>query len=262
MPRKKLPIGIQTLREIREDDHYYVDKTGIAVDLVETGKYYFLSRPRRFGKSLFVDTLKELFEGNRALFAGLAAETRWDWDKKYPVIRIRISFGAGVVDSKAKLQDSIDGQLLAHELVWELQQQHLSINRRFINLIAHAHAHAHAHARSGQRVVVLVDEYDKPILDCITDTPLALQVRETLKDLYSVIKDSDAHIRFAFLTGVCRRRQWLLQLGQRHRLVGIKPPCRLRAGKTTRLIRQRLQPRAQFLAGIHVFKHQLLMPPA
>ncbi len=196
LPRKKLPIGIQTLREIREDDHYYVDKTGIAVDLVETGKYYFLSRPRRFGKSLFLDTLKELFEGNRALFAGLAAETRWDWDKKYPVIRI--SFGAGVVDSKAKLQDSIDGQLLAHELVWELQQQHLSINRRFINLIAHAHA------RSGQRVVVLVDEYDKPILDCITDTPLALQVRETLKDLYSVIKDSDAHVRFAFLTGVSK----------------------------------------------------------
>ncbi len=196
LPRKKLPIGIQTLREIREDDHYYVDKTGIAVDLVETGKYYFLSRPRRFGKSLFVDTLKELFEGNRALFAGLAADDRWDWGKKYPVIRI--SFGAGVVDSKAKLQDSIDGQLLAHELVWELQQQHLSINRRLINLIAHAHA------RSGQRVVVLVDEYDKPILDCITDTPLALQVREALKDIYSIIKDSDAHIRFAFLTGVSK----------------------------------------------------------
>ena len=196
LPRKKLPIGIQTFAKIRGADFYYVDKTGIAIDLIDSGSQYFLSRPRRFGKSLFLDTLKELFEGNRALFTGLAAETRWDWNKKYPVIRL--SFGAGVVDSKAKLQDSIDGQLLAHELVWELPQQHLSINRRFINLIAHAHA------RSGQRVVVLVDEYDKPILDCITDTTLALQVRETLKDLYSVIKDSDAHVHFTLLTGVSK----------------------------------------------------------
>ena len=77
--RHKLPIGIQTFSEIINEDHYYVDKTGMAVDLVEQGKYYFLSRPRRFGKSLLLDTLKDLFEGHQALFAGLAAETRWDW---------------------------------------------------------------------------------------------------------------------------------------------------------------------------------------
>ncbi|WP_037486335.1 AAA family ATPase, partial [Sphaerotilus natans] len=86
--RHKLPLGIQNLRQIREDGYYYVDKSGMAVDLIDAGKYYFLSRPRRFGKSLLVDTLKELFEGNRALFTGLAADSRWDWSKRHPVIRI------------------------------------------------------------------------------------------------------------------------------------------------------------------------------
>jgi Predicted AAA-ATPase len=81
LPSKKLPVGIQNLREIREQDHYYVDKSGLAIDLLNAGKYFFLSRPRRFGKSLLVDTFKELFEGHRALFEGLAAETRWDWSQ-------------------------------------------------------------------------------------------------------------------------------------------------------------------------------------
>ncbi len=195
-PRKRLPIGIQTLAKIREGDCYYVDKTGIAVDLVANGSHYFLSRPRRFGKSLFLDTLKELFEGNRSLFTGLIADTHWDWSKKYPVIRI--SFGGGVLGSSEKLQDSIDGQLLHYEQMHGLQQQNLSVNRRFANLIAQAHA------RTGQRVVVLVDEYDKPILDCIEDPTRAIPVREALKNIYSVIKDSDAHIKFAFLTGVSK----------------------------------------------------------
>jgi hypothetical protein len=101
MHRKRLPVGIQTLREIREDDHYYVDKTGYALGLIEEGKYYFLSRPRRFGKSLFLDTLAELFSGNRALFAGLQADGRWDWSRAYPVIRL--SFGGGMVGSRAEL---------------------------------------------------------------------------------------------------------------------------------------------------------------
>ena len=87
MTRKKLPIGIQTFSKIRNENCYYADKTGIAVDLTENGAYYFISRPRRFGKSLFIDTLKELFEGNQPLFEGLQAEKRWDWSKKYPVIQ-------------------------------------------------------------------------------------------------------------------------------------------------------------------------------
>jgi hypothetical protein len=93
MTRKKLPIGIQTFREIREDNCYYVDKTAFALRMVREGKAYFLSRPRRFGKSLFLDTLAELFAGNEPLFQGLYCHDKWDWNVKYPVIRI--SFGAG-----------------------------------------------------------------------------------------------------------------------------------------------------------------------
>ena len=108
-PRRPLPIGIQNLREIREGGHYYVDKTGLAIDLIASGKLFFLSRPRRFGKSLLVDTFKELFEGNRPLFEGLAAETRWDWSKRHPVIRI--SFGNGVLHGRSELHRRIRSNL-------------------------------------------------------------------------------------------------------------------------------------------------------
>ncbi|WP_028325366.1 ATP-binding protein [Desulfatirhabdium butyrativorans] len=196
MKRKRLPIGIQTFSEIREDDCYYVDKTQFAVELVRQGKYYFLSRPRRFGKSLFLDTLKELFEGNRALFTGLYAENNWDWSVRYPVIKI--SFGGGVLGSREDLIDSIDGQMLRYESGSGLQGIGFSIRRRFMNLIIALHE------QTGKRVVVLVDEYDKPILDRIEDEAIALEIREGLKDLYSVIKEADAHIKFAFLTGVSK----------------------------------------------------------
>ncbi len=110
LQRRKLPIGIQTFREIREEGYYYVDMTGMSVQLVNQGKHYFLSRPRRFGKSLFLDTLKELFEGNKPLFSGLAAEAAWDWEKSYPVIRI--SFGGGVLGSVIDLGQSLHYSLL------------------------------------------------------------------------------------------------------------------------------------------------------
>jgi hypothetical protein len=194
--RKKLPIGIQTFAKIREADYYYVDKTGIAVDLVESGSHYFLSRPRRFGKSLFLDTLKELFEGNAALFKGLAAESRWDWNKKYPVLRI--SFGGGVLGSVQDLNESLHQQLTTLEERFSLSARYPDARSRFQQLIQRV-----AEA-TGQRVVILVDEYDKPILDRIEDPDIALQLREALKDLYSVIKDADAHVKFAFLTGVSK----------------------------------------------------------
>ena len=196
MTRKRLPIGIQTLAKIREDNCYYVDKTRFALSLIQNGSYYFLSRPRRFGKSLFLDTLKELFEGNRTLFAGLYAENNWDWSIKYPVIRI--SFGSGVLASRTDLSDSMDGQLLHYEIGAGLNGTGLSLRRRFMKLIIVLHE------KTGQRVVILVDEYDKPILDRIEDETTALDIREGLKDLYSVIKDADAHIRFALLTGVSK----------------------------------------------------------
>ncbi len=198
--KKKLPIGIQSLRELREEGHYYADKSGYAVDLAEQGKYYFLSRPRRFGKSLFLDTLKEMFEGHAALFKGLAAETRWDWSKKHPVIRI--SFGDGVLQSRAELDEAIRELLRMQRVALNLPlpaglpEDYIAGN--FRELIAQAHQ------ASGQRVVVLVDEYDKPILDNITDTPTATGMREGLKNLYSVLKGADEHLKFVFITGVSK----------------------------------------------------------
>jgi hypothetical protein len=194
--RRKLPIGIQTFREIREGNYYYVDKTGLALDLVETGKYYFLSRPRRFGKSLLLDTMKELFEGQRELFTGLVAETRWDWSQVFPVIRL--DFGEGVVRNAAALEQRMREILNEQQSRLGVQCQHQSVAGIFSQLIQKTCA------QTGQRVVVLVDEYDKPILDNITRPDIAREIRDSLRDLYSVIKGQDAHIRFAFLTGVSK----------------------------------------------------------
>ncbi|QIL45275.1 ATP-binding protein [Acidovorax sp. HDW3] len=194
--RKKLPIGIQSLREIREDGHYYVDKTPLALQLIAQGKYFFLSRPRRFGKSLFLDTLKELFEGNQALFTGLHAEKNWDWSAKHPVLRF--SFGGGVVQDVPDLQSRLDSHLQRYETQWQLQPVDQSHPERFRSLIQHLAT------QTGQRVVVLIDEYDKPILDRIEDRTKAAEIRDALKDFYSVIKDSDPYLRFVFLTGVSK----------------------------------------------------------
>ena len=196
MPRKKLPIGIQTFREIREDNCYYVDKTAFALSLIAEGKAYFLSRPRRFGKSLFLDTLAELFAGNEPLFQGLYCHDRWDWRKKYPVIRI--SFGGGVMESRAGLDTRIVDILAENERRLGLEEGSGGIPGRFIRLIQQAEA------RFSQRAVILVDEYDKPILDNLTQPDLAREMRDGLRNLYSVIKDQDAHIKFAFLTGVSK----------------------------------------------------------
>ena len=198
--RLNLPIGIQGFAKLREEGCYYVDKTPYALRLIREGGHYFLSRPRRFGKSLFLDTLKELFEGNRELFKGLAAETQWDWTKKYPVIRI--SLGDGVLQSRAELEQRI--------------QAILRTNREILGLPRPAdwpevdtagnlsHLIAQAHRSTGQRAVVLIDEYDKPILDNITDAPTATAMREGLKNLYSVLKGADEHLKFVFLTGVSK----------------------------------------------------------
>jgi len=193
---KKLPIGIQTFAKIREDSHYYVDKTGFALQLVEDGSHYFLSRPRRFGKSLFLDTLKELFEGNEPLFRGLYVHDKWDWSVKYPVIRL--SFGGGVLGSRHELDESLHQQLSYQEKRFNLPAAFPDNRSRFMELIRLVSE------QTGQRVVILVDEYDKPILDSIDKPETACDIRDGLKDLYSVIKESDASIKFAFLTGVSK----------------------------------------------------------
>ena len=196
MTRKRLPIGMQTLRELREEDCYYVDKTGFALRLIDEGKYYFLSRPRRFGKSLFLDTLAELFSGNEPLFRGLEAHPRWDWGRRFPVIRL--SLGHGVLRDRAELDARISELLEDNEVRLGVPTSERTLAGRFSALIAAAHAH------HGERVVVLVDEYDKPILDNLTRPEIAREMRDGLRNLYSVIKEADAHIRFAFLTGVSK----------------------------------------------------------
>ncbi|ADR19997.1 ATP-binding protein [Calditerrivibrio nitroreducens] len=194
---KKLPIGISTLQSIREDNCYYVDKTPFVKKLVDNGKYYFLSRPRRFGKSLLVDTIKQAFLGNRELFKGLYLENNWDWEKKYPVIHI--DFGGGVVQDAQDLKEWIIKQLKRHMITYNVSVEEQN-NARFIFtdlIISLKEIYKNP-------VVVLVDEYDKPILDNIDDTEKAIEIREVLKDFYSVLKASDQYLKLVFLTGVSR----------------------------------------------------------
>ena len=192
----RLPIGIQTFREIREEDCYYVDKTGYARRLAERGKHYFLSRPRRFGKSLFLDTLKELFEGNEALFRGLEIHDHWDWSRRHPVLRL--SFGGGKFTERSHLHTNLMAQLSAIERRTGVGSDHDTAPERFGSLLEMLHEH------TGQRVAVLVDEYDKPILDALSIPEVARSNRNYLHGVYATIKDHDAHIRFTFLTGVSK----------------------------------------------------------
>ncbi|NOG31142.1 ATP-binding protein [Halomonas sp. TBZ9] len=195
--RRKLPIGIQTFSDIREDGYYYVDKTPFIEKLVNQNKYYFLSRPRRFGKSLLLDTLRCLFEGHEPLFEGLYIYDKWDWQTHYPVVRI--SFSNGVVNSREDLDANIRFQL-------QQQRNRLGIDSAPPERIADDFANLleNAHRIHSQRVVVLIDEYDKPILDNLLNPELARELREGLKSLYSVLKDADPHLHFVLLTGVSK----------------------------------------------------------
>ena len=194
--RRKLPIGIQTFSEIREGQYYYVDKTRHIDKLVNQNKYYFLSRPPCFGKSLLLDTLDCLFSGRQSLFSGLYIEDRWQWDTRHPVIRL--SFGSGVMSSRETLDQYIHELLNAETKRLGLTLTNASIAGRFNELIQQAHQHF------DEPVVVLIDEYDKPILDNICDSDRAFELREGLKNLYSVIKDADPHLKFVMLTGVTK----------------------------------------------------------
>ena len=194
--RRKLPIGIQTFRRMREDGCYYVDKTPFIRRLVEEGSRYFLSRPRRFGKSLLLDTIKELFEGNEPLFRGLAVHGHWDWSASCPVLRL--DFGSGIYGDPGYLHQEVMAQLDAIESRMEVAARHDITPARFRHLIRTLHE------RTGERVVVLVDEYDKPILDTLKTPEVARAHRDYLRGLYSTIKTCDAHVRFTLLTGVSK----------------------------------------------------------
>ena len=187
---------MQTFREVREQDCYYVDKTAYIQRLLDEGKHYFLSRPRRFGKSLFLDTLKELFEGSETLFDGLHIHDRWDWSVRYPVVRL--DFGSGHFREPGHLHKEVIAQLDGFEREAAVSVRYDTAPARFRHLLQALHAGA------GQPVAVLVDEYDKPILDALEEPEVARVNRDYLHGLYAAIKTSDAHIRFTFLTGVSK----------------------------------------------------------
>ncbi len=196
MTARRLPLGMQTFRELREENCYYVDKTAYVERLLKEGKYYFLSRPRRFGKSLFLDTLKELFEGSEELFEGLHIHGRRDWSLRRPVVRL--SFAGGSFKQPELLEDNVMEQLAAVERRHGVEASYRTAPGRFAYLLEALRE------GTGQRVAVLVDEYDKPILDALETPEVARANRDYLRGLYGVIKDRDADVHFTFLTGVSK----------------------------------------------------------
>ena len=196
MTKRMLPIGMQTFSELRERNCYYVDKTPYIAQMVKEGKSYFLSRPRRFGKSLFLDTLKELFEGNGAAFEGLAIHDAWDWSTRHPVLRL--SFGGGNFAVPGQTEASLMAQLdEADRRLGSTSDYPTSPERLSFLLQA-------LHRETGRAVVVLIDEYDKPILDALDDPEVAKANRDFLRGVYAVVKDRDADVRFTFVTGVSK----------------------------------------------------------
>ena len=193
---KLYPVGIQNFEKIRRDGYCYIDKTALVYQLVKTGSYYFLSRPRRFGKSLLVSTLEAYFQGKKELFEGLDIhELEKEW-KQYPVIHLDLN--AKKFDTEEDLIRLIDRQLLVYEEEYGSVPTDVTIDDRFVSLIRNAAE------KTGERVVILVDEYDKPMLQAIGNDTLQSEYRNTLKAFYGVLKSMDGYIKFALLTGVTK----------------------------------------------------------
>ena len=192
---RRYPVGIQDFSEVRKGGYVYVDKTKFIDKLFWHGKYYFLSRPRRFGKSLFLSTLDYLFQAKQSLFEGLYIDDKWDWTKTNPIIKISFSN----IDHKGMgLMRAIEVELGKIATKYGIVLQSTTIGASFRELIESLFE------RHGS-VVVLIDEYDKPIIDYLgTDTPKAVENRETLKAFYSILKDADPYLKLVFITGVSK----------------------------------------------------------
>jgi hypothetical protein len=193
---KNLPIGIQSFIDLRNKDYLYVDKTEDIYRLIRSGKTFFLSRPRRFGKSLLISTLEEVFKGNKELFEGLYIYDRWDWAQRYPVIRL--DFGGLSYHTPKALNNSLSDFIKETASKNGIVLEKTEIPDRFKELIEQLHASA------GNQVVVLIDEYDKPIIDHLSNLETAKANRDILRNVYQVLKAADEHLRFIFLTGVSR----------------------------------------------------------
>lgn len=196
---RKLPIGIQTFEKIRREGYLYVDKTRFVWEMVSTSTPYFLSRPRRFGKSLLVSTLEAYFLGKKDLFTGLAiSEVETEW-KTYPVLHLDLN--AKKYETQADLIAMLNQHLEKWELIYGDEKKDRSSEERFSYIIEQAYL------QTGKQVVVLVDEYDKPLLQVLTNLPLFDEYRKILKAFYGVLKSSDRYLRFIFLTGVTKFAQ-------------------------------------------------------
>lgn len=192
----KYPVGIHTFSEIITDNYLYIDKTALIYNLVTRYKYVFLSRPRRFGKSLLMSTLASYFKGEKHLFKGLAIdglETEWE---SYPVLRFDLS--GENFNHPSRLLQRIDRCINDIEAEYSLDAVGATISERFAVLIKQAHD------RFGKNVVILIDEYDKPMLDCFHDSDIHEEIKAELRGFYSVIKMRDEYVKFAMLTGVTR----------------------------------------------------------
>ncbi len=191
MNKLKLPIGSTSFMNLRNRNCYYVDKTPYIEELIDKGKYYFLSRPRCFGKTLLVDTMQELFEGNEKLFQGLHIHDRWDWTVSNPVVRL--SFHSKYSEP-GDLQNNLENQLTWIEDSAGIEPSDITGPDRFNNLILNLYR------KTGQQVVVLVDEYGKPILDVLENKELAEVNRDYLHGVFGIIKGCAKYIRFVFFT--------------------------------------------------------------
>ena len=206
---KKYPVGIQSFESIRKDGYIYVDKTAYIYKMITEGKPYFLSRPRRFGKSLLVSTLAAVFDGRRELFEEMTLEnglvqpklfiasTDWKWEK-YPVLRFDFSKDLMSIGQLDKL---IDGMLSFYEQRYGISPAEPDSFMRMDSLVRTAHE------QTGHRAVLLVDEYDKQMLHSIGDPEMSEAVRERFKNLFSPLKDLDDHLQFVFITGISKFSQ-------------------------------------------------------
>ena len=190
---KKLPLGIQTFSKIIEEDYLYIDKTEEIYNLINSGNYFFISRPRRFGKSILVSTLEEIFAGNRELFKGLYIYDRIEWEE-YPVIFL--DFSSIAYNTDTILREALLAFIDKTAEKYKLKLSAKFLKGRFQELIEKL--------SKKNKVVVLIDEYDKPIVDYVTDKDKAKSNREVLREFYSVLKSCDKYLKFVFITGVSK----------------------------------------------------------
>ena len=200
MSKLVYPVGEQDFPGLREMNMVYVDKTALIYKMAHEGKFYFLSRPRRFGKSLLISTLEAYFSGRKELFTGLAVEqleTEWT---QYPVLRLDMSSGkyARIENLHSVINDILDGYEQKYNVVPPAEASYGTRLKRIIDA---------AYAQTGQRVVVLIDEYDAPMLDCLDDSERLTEVRNIVRDLYSPLKAQAPRLRFVFLTGITKFSQ-------------------------------------------------------